>query len=196
MQTAHRTRVRPRDDWRLLDPDVLSWHPDMRRDPHLVESLIEARRMIEPAAAEWAAERGSANDLAAIETAYLAMAAALPDNRAACCEADLAFHRAVIAASNNLVLKALAGTIEAALRAAFVATAELMATEAKALEAHRQVLDAIRFGAPETAKASMVLLLDIAAEDLHGERSRPSGLPGAGNGPNSVIKPSGGTKCQ
>jgi DNA-binding FadR family transcriptional regulator len=123
--------------------------------------------MIQPAAAEWAAQRGSANDLAAIETAYLAMAAALPDDWAACCEADVAFHHAVIAASTRLVLKALASTIEAALRAAFVATAELMATQAKVLEAHREVLDAIRFRAPGRVKVVMILLLDIAAEDLY-----------------------------
>jgi GntR family transcriptional regulator, galactonate operon transcriptional repressor len=25
-------KVRPRDDWRMLDPAVLSWHPDLSRD--------------------------------------------------------------------------------------------------------------------------------------------------------------------
>lgn len=159
-------KVSPRDAWRLLDPDVLSWHPDMRRDPELVNGLIEARRIIEPAAAEWAARRGSGADLAAIEGAFLAMQAALPDNREACCEADLAFHRAVIVASHNLVLKALAGTIEAALRAAFVATSGLMATQAKALEAHREVMERIRYRDAEGARLAMVHLLDIAAEDL------------------------------
>jgi DNA-binding transcriptional regulator YhcF (GntR family) len=50
-------KVRPRDDWRLLDPAVLSWHPNLTRDVELIESLIEVRRIIEPAAAELAAPR-------------------------------------------------------------------------------------------------------------------------------------------
>src|SRR5260370_38194730 len=41
-------RVRSRDDWNLLDPQVLSWHPDVGRDKALITSLIEARHIIEP----------------------------------------------------------------------------------------------------------------------------------------------------
>ena len=52
-------RVRARADWHMLDPDLLAWHPDIRRDRPLVASLLEARRIIEPAAAELAAERAS-----------------------------------------------------------------------------------------------------------------------------------------
>src|ERR1700748_2487895 len=50
-------RVRDRDDWNLLDPQVLSWHPDVGRDEGLKTSLIEARSIIEPAAAALAAKR-------------------------------------------------------------------------------------------------------------------------------------------
>ena len=66
-------RVRDRDDWNLLDPQVLSWHPDVGRDEALITSLIEARRIIEPAAAALAAKRATAADLARIEQAYLGM---------------------------------------------------------------------------------------------------------------------------
>jgi GntR family galactonate operon transcriptional repressor len=159
-------KVRARDDWRLLDPVVLSWHPDIRRDSHLVSGLIEARRIIEPAAAELAARRATSADLAAIEGAYDAMARSLPADIASCCEADLAFHGAVISASHNFVLKGLIGTIEAALRAAFVVTGELMATQSKALAAHYEVLEKIRFRDANGARAAMLQLLDIAAEDL------------------------------
>ena len=66
-------RVRNRDEWNLLDPQVLSWHPDVGRDEALITSLIEARRIIEPAAAALAAKRATAADLAQIEQAYLGM---------------------------------------------------------------------------------------------------------------------------
>ena len=58
-----------RDEWNLLDPLVLSWHPDVGRDKSLIDSLIEARRIIEPEAAALAAMRATADDLARIEEA-------------------------------------------------------------------------------------------------------------------------------
>ena len=120
-----------------------------------------------PAAAELAAQRATAQDLYAIESAYLDMKNSMLHDMASCNEADVRFHRAVIHASHNIVLKGLTSTIEAALRAAFFVTSELMDKEV--LEAHRKILEAIRLRQNEEARAAMLHLLDIAAEDLHGE---------------------------
>jgi DNA-binding FadR family transcriptional regulator len=79
-------RVRPRNEWRLLDPAVLSWHPNISQDEELLTGLLEARRLIEPAAAEMAAARANSKDLVAIETAYLGMERSLPHDILACCE--------------------------------------------------------------------------------------------------------------
>jgi len=49
----------------------------------------------------------------------------------------------------------------------FFVTSELMDKEV--LEAHRKILEAIRLRQNEEARAAMLHLLDIAAEDLHGE---------------------------
>jgi DNA-binding FadR family transcriptional regulator len=159
-------RVRSRDDWRLLDPAVLAWHPDLRRDPELVASLLEARRIIEPAAAELAARRGTAADLAAIEAAYLAMERAIPHDLEACCDADLAFHRSIITASHNVVLRGLIGTIEAALRASFLITTQLMENQVRTLSVHKDVLEKIRLRDTAGARHAMNRLLDVAADDL------------------------------
>lgn len=159
-------RVRGRQHWRLLDPVVLGWHPDLTRDPELIASLIEARRVIEPAAAELAARRGTADDVAAIETAYLEMAGAIPHDLAGCCEADLAFHRAVVAAGRNIVLTSLIGTIEAALRASFLLTTGLMQNQAKTLSVHKAVLECIRAHDTAGARAAVNRLLDVAEDDL------------------------------
>src|SRR6187551_3409488 len=51
------TRVRPRRDWNLLDPDVLAWQVEAGADPGFLDQALELRRMIEPAAARLAAER-------------------------------------------------------------------------------------------------------------------------------------------
>jgi DNA-binding FadR family transcriptional regulator len=159
-------RVRSRDDWNLLDPLVLSWHPDVGRDEALITSLIEARRIIEPAAADLAARRATAADLVRIEQAYLSMERNVRTDLEACCEADLRFHASLIAASHNVVLKGLTGTIEAALRATFTITNRLMTAQSRALAAHRAVFECVRMRDAEGARAATIDLLGVAARDL------------------------------
>lgn len=159
-------RVRPRHDWRLLDPAVLSWHPDIRKDQELLSGLLEARRIIEPAAAELAARRATAVDLAAIESAYLGMERALPDDIEGVCDADLNFHRSLTYASHNVVLRGLVGTIDAALRATFQISNEIMASQAETLHVHLEVLECVRMRDPVGARKAMNRLLDYAAKDL------------------------------
>ncbi len=57
------TVIRPRDEWNLLDGDVLRWQG--RDAPNFVflENLAEVRAMVEPAAARLAAERRTEDDL-------------------------------------------------------------------------------------------------------------------------------------
>ena len=159
-------RVRPRDDWNLLDPQVLSWHPDVGQDAVLIASLIEARRIIEPEAAALAAGRATATDLARMEQAYEGMDRNLHVDLTACCEADLQFHVGLVAASHNVVLKGLTGTIEAALRATFTITNRLATAQSRALAAHKAVLECVRLRDANGARVAMIALLDIAASDL------------------------------
>jgi len=163
-------RVRERDDWNLLDPLVLSWHPDVGRDQALITSLIEARRIIEPAAAALAAKRAAAADLVRIEQALLGMERSVRTDLQACCEADLRFHASLIAASHNVVLKGLTGTIEAALRATFTITNRLMTAQSRALAAHRAVFECVRMRDADGARAATIDLLDVAARDLNLKR--------------------------
>jgi GntR family galactonate operon transcriptional repressor len=160
-------RVLARDNWRILDPVVLSWHPAIQDDQELLAGLLEARRIFEPAAAELAARRATGADLAEIERGYQAMVAGIPHDPAAVCQGDLAFHKAVIAASHNVVLSGLVGMLEAALRATFIVTNPLMEAQSRALSAHKAVLDAIRIRDTAGARLAMNRLLDIAADDLH-----------------------------
>ena len=173
-------RVRERDDWNLLDPKVLSWHPDVGRDEALITSLIEARRIIEPAAAALASKRATAADLARIEQAYLGMELNLRTNLEACCEADLKFHVSVVAASHNVVLKGLTGTIEAALRATFAITNRQLATaQSRALSAHKAVFECVRMRDADGARLATIELLEIAARDLDSKRAGAAvGAPG------------------
>src|SRR5262249_42971176 len=64
------TRVRPRESWNFLDPDVLTWAFDGNAAEHYIDELYELRRVIEPAAAAFAAERASVADIARMEAAF------------------------------------------------------------------------------------------------------------------------------
>lgn len=152
--------------WNWLDPDVLSWMSSTEPDPEFVRGLIEARLAIEPAAAQLAAKRASASDLARIEAGYLAMRAADLSDLAACADADVAFHVSILNASHNPVFAGLASLIGKALENSFRLTTSVSRNYAETLDAHGDVLEAIRLRKPDQAKARMRALINIASTDL------------------------------
>jgi DNA-binding FadR family transcriptional regulator len=113
------TKVRPRGEWNMLDPDVLRWHadPDIATEKFMLD-LIEMRGIIEPKAAELAAVRATKEDLATILSAYDTMAGSGEDRQARL-EADILFHSAILKASHNEVLNHFKYAIAAYLKAHF-----------------------------------------------------------------------------
>jgi GntR family galactonate operon transcriptional repressor len=160
------TRVRPRAQWRQLDPDLVRWTFAEGPDPALLHDLIEVRRIVEPEAAALAAERAVASDLLAMEKAYRAMEAALPGDLSACVAADVAFHSALLCATGNTVLKEFEAMIEAALGAAFLLSTTSVQSYTRTLAAHWAVYDAVRCRMPEAARSAMLDLLTVAQEDI------------------------------
>jgi len=160
------TRVRPREDWNRLDPEVLAWMGELEPDLVFIAGLIEARRIFEPAAAEFAAVRARASDLAVMEEAFAAMRCALPRDLHGYCEADLRFHGAILKASRNPVLAGLVGTIDAALMSAFRLTTGHSRSYEETLTVHGEVMEAIRLRDSTRARARMNQLIDVAERDL------------------------------
>ena len=160
------TRVLASDDWNRLDTDVLRWMGEIEPDLDFVRGLTEARQILEPAAAEMAAKRATARNLAAIEEAYDAMCAAKLTDLDACARADVAFHVAILRASRNPVLANLGNVIGAALMNAFRLTTSASVNYRKTLAAHGEVFEAIRMRQPDVARGRMQALLGIATEDL------------------------------
>lgn len=158
------TRVRSRDAWNLLDPDVLAWRQDGAPPVRFVRSVTELRGIIEPGAAALAATRARGQDLAAIERAYLDMEAAVPLNGPmevqAFVEADTRFHTAILQAAGNDILEQLAHVVSVALRASFEITSRIPGSARATLPRHRAVLDAIRSGRPPAASAAMRRLIN------------------------------------
>ena len=108
-----------------------------------MEHLVELRRMIEPAAARLAATRRSADQLQALAAALADMTAAV-DDPLAYYRADLAFHRALFAASGNPFVDRLGAIVSAVLEVSFRLQRRSLIPMAVGLAMHGRVLDAIR----------------------------------------------------
>ncbi|MCD7059558.1 FadR/GntR family transcriptional regulator [Pelagibacterium xiamenense] len=161
------TVIQPNDDWNLLDEDLLRWSMDLAPSPQLVLSLIEARQVIEPAAARFAASRASAQDIEPLERAYADMARYKDaQDFAAFNQADIDFHKALLRASGNVVFHQLANIIGAALAYSFRLTIERAREPGASLPNHGEVIERIRARDTEGAYASMSRLLNIAIVDL------------------------------
>ncbi len=151
------TRVRERSQWNLLDPDILAWRCETGADAEFLRHLTELREIIEPAAAQLAAASRSEAQLRAIEAAYAAMENASDIGQWV--QADLAFHTAVLQATNNPLLMPLAAIIGSALEALLGVTARSADDFKRALPEHRKVLEAIREGDSQNALHRMASML-------------------------------------
>jgi DNA-binding FadR family transcriptional regulator len=157
------TRVRPRNEWSQLDPVVLGWQraarPGAASDDGL-DALMEVRRIVEPGAAALAAQRGTEEDFAAIEEAYVAMERA-GQSAEAFMEADLAFHTACLYAAKNDLLAPIAHAIRSEMMASLrITNRDPELNRTVSLPLHKAILDAIVAGDAEGATAAMKTHLD------------------------------------
>lgn len=160
-RTRTGTKVRPRVEWNMLDPDILAWRMESGAMDDFALELYEFRRATEPMAASLAAVRATEADLAAMEEALDAMAEAGDDIEASI-EPDLRFHQLILTASGNELLGSLSAMIETALTFSF----QMCMPEQKpdAVGAHREVLKALRARDSVAASEAMFALLEIARD--------------------------------
>ncbi len=151
------TRVRSKDQWNLLDPDILAWRCATGVDAEFLRHLTELREIIEPSAAALAATSRSEEQLQAIALALRSMesAASITD----WVQADLAFHTAVLQATNNPLLMPLAAIIGSALESLLGVTARTSDNFKQALPDHQKVFEAIRLQEPQNALHRMASML-------------------------------------
>jgi DNA-binding FadR family transcriptional regulator len=159
------TRVRPFADWNMLDSDVLDWRVAAGVDASFVRDLLELRLAIEPTAARLAARSAATPDLVALAAAYERMVAAVK-GRGRYLDADLDFHRCVLAASHNQFLVALAPAFSAFLRVSFRLSVKDRRSAAASLPAHRRLLDAIAAHDERKAERATAQLIETARADI------------------------------
>lgn len=147
------TFVLPRERWASLDPVVLA---ALARDPKApgdpVASLLEAAALVEAGAAELAAARRSAADLAALEQAVAAMRGH-GDSVDGFIRADTAFRDALAAATGNPVIAALLRPITALLQERRREASGDEQVRLRILAGHERVLAAVRGGGAQEATA-------------------------------------------
>lgn len=151
------TKVRPRVDWNMLDPDVLHWQIDQRPSDEFIHSLFEMREIIEPAAASRAAERASPEEIESLAEALHGI-----QNRdrgsADQIKSDLRFHMIVLEASHNPMLRSVGSLIESGLVISFsLGWRTVMGDDA--VFQHRDVYEAIRDRNADEAYLAMRRLL-------------------------------------
>ena len=160
------TRVRPKSEWNMLDPDVLNWHLESGPSEEFIVSLFDLRQMIEPTAAARAAHHGDPEAIARISMAYSDMA---HDKGGAgdLVGADVRFHQEILAAAQNPLIGTLGVLIHTALVGSFRLGWPSAATMSDVrLAQHKDVLDAIRARQPEDARHRMAMLLDLSMDDV------------------------------
>ena len=156
--------VRRRNDWHLLDPDVLYWLIQSKPQPEFVNTLLTVRRIFEPAAAALAAKVASDKSLQAIAEAYAGMeAASTPEELL---EPDLAFHRRIAEATGNDLLAYIGNMLSLALRESIKLSSQHPNTHALSLPRHKAILTALLNRDPLSARQATLVQLEETREDL------------------------------
>ena len=158
------TSVRPRNQWNLLDPDVLAWLNDNGLDERLIRHLAEVRSIVEPAAAELAALRASKEEIDSLAECYGCMESSVEDDEAFV-EADMRWHFGILAAARNEILEQMNVAIGEALGQSRAITIELGSAVAS-LALHKKVNEALRKRDGLAAKTAMENLMVFVTNDI------------------------------
>jgi GntR family transcriptional repressor for pyruvate dehydrogenase complex len=147
--------------WNVFDPDILAALIAADQGAAILAEYLECRRVLEIEAAGLAAERATERDLAALSDAFARMIASAERTlRSPAAEdlyhhADIAFHRAMIAATRNRALGNMTEPVHRALDAARRPLARPEHRLERGLPEHRRILAAIAARDPEGAREAM-----------------------------------------
>jgi DNA-binding FadR family transcriptional regulator len=160
------TKIAPRAQWNILDPDLLSWSFEAEPDEKFIRDLFELRNTVEPTAASMAAQRRDDDDMAKLSAALAKLAGSSPGSHDSF-TAEAEFHRHVLLASKNEALAGLWSAIELTLRwaAKLQRMLPIHYTLEKLVTDHSRVLDRITAGQPQDAQAAMNELITHSFAD-------------------------------
>ncbi len=156
------TRMRPRQDWNMLDPAVLRWSIDGGYGERLLADLAGLRAAVEPPAASLAAIHAEPEAVAQLWREFIAMeSAAMSQNRAEFVAADGRFHQQLLQVGGNELFGSLGKAVEAVLYSSFTLTSATHAAVMASVPLHRSVLLAV--SSHDAAGAADAMLAVVSA---------------------------------
>lgn len=159
------TRVRGREKWNMLDPDILTWSFASREAEQYAIHLSEMRRVLEPEAAAMAAVRASDAQVADIAKSFAGMEACSEDTPEHIVH-DLRFHQGILEATGNPFIASAGHVIESALMFSFQLSAQIETSRTQSLPRHREVLTRIQAKDGPGARDAMAVLIDETWADI------------------------------
>lgn len=159
--------VRPREQWNLFDPRLIRWRLECGDRSNQLLSLSELRRGFEPVAAALAAERATPEQNRTLAAAVSDMVVTGRDgDLEPYLEADQRFHRTLLEASGNEMLRALASVVAVVLEGRTHHDLMPRNPNPEAIALHDEVARAVRQRDPGAAEKSMRAIIDEAAAAL------------------------------
>jgi GntR family galactonate operon transcriptional repressor len=166
------TRVRPRSEWNLLDPDVLFWLGEVEGSLNHSFDLVEFRLITEPRAAHLAALRATNTERRAIAIACTALEQCVGHPHLIA-DRDLAFHQAIHTASHNTLLASIGWRLGMMMRVQVRTTTDHPGAFERGLPLHREVTQAIAEGDAVWAEDASRRLVAMPYTDLAGRMRVP-----------------------
>jgi DNA-binding FadR family transcriptional regulator len=162
--------------WDIFDPDVLAATLESQHSGDVLAEYLECRRILEVDAAGIATARASKRDIEQLTAALEGMAGAAERPASTAVEerfheADIAFHRTLMAATGNRPLGQLVERLQSSVLLARVLLARPDYRRRAVLE-HRRLFDAVKAGDVAEARQALSDHLDTIAGYLGKRRPR------------------------
>ena len=180
VQQGRSSIINPVEQWSALDPRLLRARGQASGEPlRLPKRLLEARRVIEVAIAEMAAERRTEDHLQRMAAVIATMQESHDSGDVPrFVEADLAFHEVLFEAADNAFLEALMQPLASVIRDLREETSSAPETREHAIDFHgrilRQVIDRDTAGAREDMREHLTLTEQYMERFRVGRRSSPA----------------------
>lgn len=164
--------IQPRHKWNVFDPRVIRWRLDGGDRTEQLLSLSELRRGIEPVAASLAAQRATPHHCRILAAAVSDMVVhGREGDLNSYLLADTIFHRTLLEASGNEMLRALDSVVEEVLSGRTHHGMMPDRPNPEAIALHDEVARAVRLGDGAAAERAMRSIIEEAATALQDEHT-------------------------
>ncbi|HHP4769215.1 TPA: FadR/GntR family transcriptional regulator [Acinetobacter baumannii] len=152
------TVVRPKEEWHLVDLDVLFWLIQTTPEHEFFKTLSTVRRVLEPELAYIAASTANEEDIERIKQAYEGMEKATTVEEFI--EPDIQFHLAIAKATHNDLLAYMSKMLVLPLQQSIQVTSLRPNLQGHSLPRHKAILTAIENKDPLSARHASLVQLD------------------------------------